>query len=39
MFTKDGKSLIELVLFNIAMSSEVTAGGASRNEILAGEEG
>jgi hypothetical protein len=39
MFTKYRKSLIELVLFDIAMSSEVTAGGASRNEILAREEG
>jgi hypothetical protein len=39
MFTEDRKSLIELVLFDVAMSSEVTTGGASRDEILAGEEG
>lgn len=39
VFTKNGEGLFKLVLFYVAVGSKVTTGGASRNEILAGEKG
>lgn len=39
VFTKNREGLFELVLFYVAVRSKVTAGGASRNEILAGQKG
>lgn len=39
VFTENGESLFELVLFYVAVCSKVAAGCASRDEILAGEKG
>lgn len=39
VFTKNREGLFKLVLFYVAVRSKVTAGGASRNEILAGQKG
>lgn len=39
VFTKDGEGLFKLVLFYVAVGSKVATGGASRNEILAGQKG
>jgi len=39
VFTENGESLFKLVLFYVAVCSQVTTGSASRNEILAGEKG
>lgn len=38
VFTKYGECMFKLVLFDIAVGSKVAAGGASRNEIFAGEK-
>ena len=39
VFTENGESLFELVLFYVAVCSKVAAGSASRNEILPREKG
>lgn len=39
VFAKNGEGLFKLVLFYVAVRSKITAGGASRNEIFAGQKG
>jgi hypothetical protein len=39
MFTEYRQGLLELVLLDIAVGCKVTAGGASGNEIFAGQQG
>jgi hypothetical protein len=38
VFAEDEEGLLELVLFDVAVRSEVTTGSASRDEVLAGEQ-
>lgn len=39
MVSQDRQGLFELVLFDVAMGGEISAGGTSRDEVFAGQEG